>query len=116
MGFPIAFIIGAGTHVGQAVASKLKQEGYRVAVGSRNPDKAEAEKNGFLPVTLDVTKVTTIEAGFDTIRETYGSPPNVVVFNRRRSILVEISISHILRYQRRITYHSRFQVKRYPWT
>ena len=81
---PIAFIIGAGTHVGRAVALKLKQEGYKVAVGSRHPDLVEAEKNGFLPVTLDVLDIATIENGFKAIRESFGGPPNVVVFNRER--------------------------------
>lgn len=61
---------------------KLKEEGYRVAVGSRNPDKTEAEKNGFLPVTLDVLNVATVEAGFKSVRDSYGAAPNVVVFNR----------------------------------
>lgn len=78
----IAFIIGAGSNVGQAVALKLKEGGYKVAVGSRNPDVGGAEKNGFLPVTVDVSDVTTIENGFKAIRESYGGPPNVVIFNR----------------------------------
>jgi hypothetical protein len=81
MSSPIAFIIGAGTGVGRAVALKLKAEGYKVAVGSRNPDKAFAEKNGLLPVTLDVLNVATIEAGFKSVRDAYGAAPNVVVFN-----------------------------------
>lgn len=77
----IAFIIGAGSNVGRSVALKLKAEGYKVAVGSRNPDIAEAKKNGFLPVTVDISNISAIDQGFKAVQESYGGPPNVVVFN-----------------------------------
>ena len=34
----IALVIGAGPGVGRHVAQKLKNEGYKVALGSRHPD------------------------------------------------------------------------------
>jgi len=36
----VAFILGAGTHIGSAVAAQLRDRGYRVALGSRNPKPA----------------------------------------------------------------------------
>lgn len=74
---PVAFIIGAGRHVGLAVATKLKQEGYKVAIGSRNP----LEKDGLVPIAVDVTDTDSISRAFDEVKEKLGSAPNVVVFN-----------------------------------
>ena len=33
----VAFILGAGTHIGSVVTAQLREKGYRVALGSRNP-------------------------------------------------------------------------------
>jgi len=75
----VAFIIGAGTNVGGAVAAKLKENGYRVALGSRNP-KTDAEDLAYFNVKVDVQKRESIESAFDTVVEKLG-PVNVVIFN-----------------------------------
>jgi len=74
---PVAFILGAGRHVGLAVAIKLKQEGYKVAIGSRNP----IEKEGLVPITVDVTDTDSISRAFAEVKEKLGSAPNAVIFN-----------------------------------
>ncbi|KAH7928391.1 hypothetical protein BV22DRAFT_1103021 [Leucogyrophana mollusca] len=76
----VAFILGAGPGVGQAVASHLKLQGYKVAVGSRNPDLNARKEDGFLPVQVDVGKEESIQRAFDTVRKELG-PPSVVVYN-----------------------------------
>jgi len=83
---PTAFILGAGGHVGLAVANKLKQEGYKVAVGSRKP----LQKEGLVPITVDVSDTDSVTKAFAEVKEKLGAAPNVVVFNGS-SIL-----SHIL--------------------
>ena len=74
---PTAFIVGAGGHVGLAVANKLKQEGYKVAVGSRKP----LQKEGLVPIIVDVSDTDSITKAFAEVKEKLGAAPNVVVFN-----------------------------------
>jgi len=74
---PVAFILGAGGHTGLAVANKLKQEGYKVAVGSRKP----LQKEGLVPVTVDVSNTDSIANAFAQVKEKLGAAPNVVIFN-----------------------------------
>jgi len=74
---PVAFILGAGGHVGLAVANKLKQEGYKVAVGSRKP----LQKEGLVPITVDVSNTDSVTEAFAEVKRKLGSAPNVVVFN-----------------------------------
>jgi len=73
----VAFILGAGAHVGLAVANKLKQEGYKVAVGSRKP----LQQEGLVPITVDVSNTDSVTKAFAEVKEKLGSAPNVVIFN-----------------------------------
>ena len=75
----VAFIIGAGPHVGAAVGTILKQNGYRVALGSRNP-KIDETETGFHPVKVDVSSFESIQAAFQTVNAELG-PPDVVIYN-----------------------------------
>ncbi|KAF9546449.1 NAD(P)-binding protein [Agrocybe pediades] len=75
----VAFILGAGTNVGAAVAAKLNKEGYRVALGGRNP-KPRREDSPYFDVQVDVSKKESIFAAFDTVVKKLG-PVNVVVYN-----------------------------------
>ena len=75
----VAFIIGAGPHVGAAVGTILKQNGYRVALGSRNPKFDETE-TGFHPVKVDASSSESIRAAFQTVNAELGHP-NVVIYN-----------------------------------
>lgn len=76
----VLFILGAGPRIGWAVAGKFKDEGYKVAVGSRNPNIERATSDGFLPVSVDVTKSESVELAFGKVKEELGIP-NVVVYN-----------------------------------
>lgn len=77
----VAFIIGAGPHIGAAVGTILKQNGYRVALGSRNPGKIDETKaGGFYPVNVDASSSVSIQAAFQTVNAELGSP-NVVIYN-----------------------------------
>ncbi|PGG97476.1 hypothetical protein AJ80_09695 [Polytolypa hystricis UAMH7299] len=75
----IAFIIGAGPRIGWAVATKLLSEGYLVAIGSRTPDVARAKSHNVLPVSVDVTKIESVQNTFTEVKQNLGVP-NVVVF------------------------------------
>ena len=75
----VAFILGAGTHIGSAVAAQLRDKGYRVALGSRNP-KPTSEDDAYFNVKVDVQKRESIEEAFDTVVHKLG-PVNVVIYN-----------------------------------
>ena len=78
----VAFIIGAGPHVGAAVGTILKQNGYRIALGSRNPKIDNETEEGFYPVKVDASSYESIQAAFRTVNAELG-PPNVVICNGR---------------------------------
>jgi NAD(P)-dependent dehydrogenase (short-subunit alcohol dehydrogenase family) len=73
-------VLGAGPGIGYSVAKKFKAEGYEVAVGSRKPDADKAKAEGFLPITVDLTDLQSVEAAFALVNEKFGAP-NVVVYN-----------------------------------
>ena len=80
MAVGIVFILGSGPHIGWAVAQEFQQEGYKVAVGSRNPDVLRIQMEGFLPVTVDLAKIDSVEAAFKQVIAQLGVP-NIVVYN-----------------------------------
>jgi len=82
----VAFLIGAGPHIGLAIATTLKSHDYSIAFGSRHPDVGRLKKLGFLPVTVDVEDPASITAAFAFVTEELG-PPNVVVYNPSTVIL-----------------------------
>jgi NAD(P)-dependent dehydrogenase (short-subunit alcohol dehydrogenase family) len=82
-----ALILGAGSNIGQSLATLLKQKGYAVAVGSRNPDFDHVKKEGFFPVRVDVSKPESIKDAFATVNAELG-PPNLVVYNGNYSIFL----------------------------
>jgi NAD(P)-dependent dehydrogenase (short-subunit alcohol dehydrogenase family) len=73
-------VLGAGPRVGWSVAQKFKAEGYQVAVASRKPDVKAATKAGFLPITVDLSSIPSVEAAFFQVTKELGVP-NVVVYN-----------------------------------
>jgi NAD(P)-dependent dehydrogenase (short-subunit alcohol dehydrogenase family) len=75
----VAFILGAGTHIGSAVASQLREKGYRVALGSCNP-KPTSDDDAYFNVKVDVQKRESIEEAFDIVVHKLG-PVNVVIYN-----------------------------------
>jgi NAD(P)-dependent dehydrogenase (short-subunit alcohol dehydrogenase family) len=74
----VAFILGAGTNIGSAVAAQLREKGYRVALGSRNPKPTTDDT--YFNVKVDVQKRESIEEAFDTVVQKLG-PINVVIYN-----------------------------------
>ncbi|KAG9217726.1 hypothetical protein CCMSSC00406_0003585 [Pleurotus cornucopiae] len=76
----VAFVIGSGPNIGGSVASLLKEQGYAVAVGSRNPDVDKVKKEGYFPVQVEATQQASISAAFAAVNAALG-PPNVVVYN-----------------------------------
>jgi len=84
---PIALIVGAGDHIGAAIAKRFSQGGFTVCLGRRNGDKlaplvAEIESvggraHGF---SMDARDEENVAEVFKTIEETVG-PIELVIFN-----------------------------------
>lgn len=76
----VIFIIGGGPRIGYAVAETYGQQGYKVCIGSRNPDKDHIQKKGWFPIEMDLSNDNAVPKGFEEVRARVGEP-NVVVYN-----------------------------------
>ncbi|KAJ3513691.1 hypothetical protein NLJ89_g2807 [Agrocybe chaxingu] len=76
----VAFILGAGSHIGAALAAHLRKNGYRVALGSRNPKPDTSEDEGYFHVKVDVESRVSIESAFEAVVSKLG-PVNAVIYN-----------------------------------
>lgn len=80
-----AIILGAGPNVGASVSQKLLKEGWKVALGSRNPDFETGKRDGFIPFKVDVLKSDSVIPALEAATAELGGPPNFVLYNVRRS-------------------------------
>ncbi|CAA7262131.1 unnamed protein product [Cyclocybe aegerita] len=76
----VAFILGAGNHIGAALAAHLHKNGYRVALGSRNPKSDASEDEGYFHVKVDIESRESIESAFEAVVSKLG-PVNAVIYN-----------------------------------
>jgi NAD(P)-dependent dehydrogenase (short-subunit alcohol dehydrogenase family) len=81
------FILGAGPRVGLSVARVFKQNGYKVAIGSRNPDLSKAKKEGIYAVKVNLGETSAIEKAFADVRGTIGTS-SIVVYNGKSGLFV----------------------------
>jgi len=88
----VLFIVGAGPRIGFAVALAFKERGFKVAIGSRNPDTEQARDAGLTAVQVDVTDSSLVSRAFEDVRSKLGIP-NVVVYNGELSSIVQ-ALSH----------------------
>jgi len=84
---PVALIVGAGDHIGAAIARRFAAGGFTVCVGRRNGDKlaplvAEIEAAGGRArgFAMDARDEDSVIQTFRTVEETVG-PIDLVIFN-----------------------------------
>ncbi|PGG97751.1 hypothetical protein AJ79_09103 [Helicocarpus griseus UAMH5409] len=92
----VAFILGAGPRVGWSVALKFRDEGYKVAIGSRTPDLKKAKEHDVLTITLDVSDIQSVEDACAEVKKQIGVP-NVVVYNDMSDPFASVTPSDLLR-------------------
>lgn len=87
MSTPVALIVGAGDHIGAAIAKRFAAGGFTVCLGRRNGDKlaplvAEIEASGGHAhgFSMDARDEDNVAEVFKTIEETLG-PIELVIFN-----------------------------------
>lgn len=74
-------VTGSGSGIGRATVRLAVARGWRVAALDRRPPTADADADpdGVLPVTADVTDETAVATAFSQIQAAWGMPPNAVV-------------------------------------
>ncbi|MEA2661445.1 MAG: hypothetical protein QOH08_1017 [Chloroflexota bacterium] len=78
----VAFVTGASRGIGRVIASRLAQDGYRVAIAARSGDglAAVARETGAFAVPLDVTDGAAVDAAFARVDAELG-PLDLLVAN-----------------------------------
>lgn len=75
---PVAFILGYGPNLGQAIARKFKEGGFNVAVSSRRVDETTSKEEGYLGVQADFGNIDSIRSAFDRVEKELGPPAAVI--------------------------------------
>lgn len=68
----VAIVVGASSGLGHAVASKLAAEGIRTYAGARSFGIRKEPPEGCVPITLDVTDETAVQAAISHVLKTEG--------------------------------------------
>lgn len=74
---PVALVTGGNRGIGLAIARRLDQDGYRVAVTYRSSDPPD----GLFGVKCDVTSADDVERAFGEVTEHFGESVGVLVSN-----------------------------------
>ncbi|KAG8924259.1 hypothetical protein FRC00_005296 [Tulasnella sp. 408] len=77
---PVAFILGYGANIGQAVARKFKEGGFKVAVSARKLDGNAVREEGYLDISVNLESVDSIRNGFNRVEKELG-PAAAVIYN-----------------------------------
>jgi 3-oxoacyl-[acyl-carrier protein] reductase len=88
----VALVTGGNRGIGLAIARRLEQDGYRVAVTYRSSDAPE----GLFGVKCDVTSTDDVDRAFADVTEHFGEPVGVLVSNAgvtRDGLLLRMSES-----------------------
>jgi NAD(P)-dependent dehydrogenase (short-subunit alcohol dehydrogenase family) len=76
----VAFILGGGPRVGNAVANHLDSTGYKVAIGRRSPS-SDGLHSSVKTIKLDLASTGSIVSAFAEVKTSFGAFPNVVIYN-----------------------------------
>jgi NAD(P)-dependent dehydrogenase (short-subunit alcohol dehydrogenase family) len=77
---PILLILGSGSNIGRGVAEAFKAKGYNLALVSRSISE-ETSTPTELHIQADLSDPSVVLKIFTKVKEVFGSPPSVVVYN-----------------------------------
>ena len=80
----VILILGAGSRLGKAVASKFASNGYKVAVAARSISDGISPE-GFLNIKIDLSDPTSVPKAFEAVEKSIGLP-NIVVYNGSKTL------------------------------
>jgi NAD(P)-dependent dehydrogenase (short-subunit alcohol dehydrogenase family) len=76
---PVLLLLGAGSNIGKALASKFSAAGYSIALAARSiPDGTTPE--GHLGIKVDLSKPESVATVFEKVKSALGTP-NTVIYN-----------------------------------
>jgi len=81
MSTPVLLLLGAGSGIGNSVASSFAAKGYKIALAARSFEDGLGS-NGYLRLRLDLSNPEEIRSAFAKVTEKLGVP-TVVVYNGR---------------------------------
>lgn len=80
----VLLILGSGGRVGASVASLFGKSGYSVAIAARSLEDNKVNADGQLQIHVDLANADAIEPAFEKVKQKFGAPPSVVVYNGTR--------------------------------
>ena len=100
---PVALVTGAGRGIGRAVAIRLSEAGYRVALTSRSTDELEATAAACggpaLVAPCDITDAAAVESLFARVESEFG-PVDVLVANAGAGVSAPLATTTDEQWQR----------------
>ncbi|KAH1792065.1 hypothetical protein KXV95_003972 [Aspergillus fumigatus] len=71
----VVFILGAGPRIGISVAKRFLKDGYKVAIGRRNPRSLQdPELKDMYSVAADLSQPSSVASAFKEVSENLGIP------------------------------------------
>jgi len=86
---PVILILGAGPHIGQAVARTFTSKGYKVALATRSLNEADSTDSQ-LNIKSDFANSDDVVNAFDKVKKVFGIP-SVVVYNGKYALVTYLT-------------------------
>jgi NAD(P)-dependent dehydrogenase (short-subunit alcohol dehydrogenase family) len=77
---PILLILGSGSNIGRGVGDAFTAKDYNLALVSRSISE-ETSTATELHIQADLSDPSVVPSIFAKVKDTFGSPPSVVVYN-----------------------------------
>jgi NAD(P)-dependent dehydrogenase (short-subunit alcohol dehydrogenase family) len=77
---PILLVLGAGSNVGKALATRFSAAGYNVAFAARSITNGTSPE-GHLSIKADLSEFDAVPSIFAKVKETLGASPSTVIYN-----------------------------------
>lgn len=87
---PVLLLFGCGSNIGASVAEAFKSQGYYLALVSRSIDE-ETSTVTELHIQADLSDTSAVPNIFEKVKEKFGTPPSVVVYNGICSLFITTS-------------------------